>query len=360
MVPLLEDFKNLLSFEKSLFWGYVFGFVDYNTFCDKVFNIKQGEIIEKEVLMRHFGPSKEPELKSQLTDFIMCLEKYRCETNPKSFQQLDFEQILRLSENSRKDNIPSFCVLLDKKRASNFSLDTLNQSNTENLEQSPLDSEESSLSQGSEFDKLQKQCDERKFSFIKRLCDLDRSFFYYVQICYTLICQATFNCFKVYIQKRAEDLADEDKAFSVKNLTMFSLYGNDKNRKNERALQFTSPYKNEEFINEVWQEELKDISFFNFYGYDCSNIFKQMFLRLENEIEAEESKLLIVDLESFPLPNLFWNCSNSKPWKYYFKVYDFRSSEKTYTYPAAELEKYYQPYFDPWGSEDFEYDPDND
>ncbi len=90
---------------------------------------------------------------------------------------------------------------------------------------------------------------------------------------------------------------------------MFSLYGNDKNRKNERALQFTSPYKNEEFINDVWQEELKDISFFNFYGYDCSNIFKQMFLRLENEIEAEESKLplhLIVDLESFPLPNLFW------------------------------------------------------
>ena len=327
MVTLLEEYKNLLKNKKDMFWGYLFGFVDYNTIFEQLFNTQQKQVFEN-------GDFKEDSQKPKIKSFINSLEYYRSQRNSKSFPLLDFEQTLHLSKNSFKDQILSLCVLLNRKDISPVSLDISNQLDTRNLKQIQADSLKS------------KERDKEQFSNIEHLYDLDAPFFHFLQGTYSFICQSTYNCFKNYIKKRAYDLIDKDDAFSAKNLSMFLVYGNVENSK---VLKFATPYKNEQLISDLWQKEMQNVGFINLYDYNFLYVFDKLFYRLENEMLEKELELplhVTVGLKTFPLAQLFWNSSSTYAWNYSFKVHDFRSTGRTYVYPVEQLEQYYEPNFD--------------
>ena len=220
--------------------------------------------------------------------------------------------------------------MLDRKQAGPLLLDRSFRSDTRNLEQMKMDSLES------------EERNKEYFSYIERLYYLDAPFFYYLQASYSFICQCTYNCFKKYIRKRAYDLINNDDAFSAENLRMFPVYGN---VEDSEVLKFATPYKNERLISDLWQKEIQNIGFLNFYDYDFLYIFETLFCRLENEMLARESESplhITVGLKNFPSAQLFWNSSNINAWGYSFKIHDFRSTGRTWIYPIEQLEQYYE------------------
>lgn len=89
---------------------------DFNRF----FKIEQ---VEEDLKENAQNLEQEQKINSQLRYFVSYLDKYRCKRNSKTLQQLDFEQVWHLSENSSKDKMLSLCVLLDEKQAQLNTLD---------------------------------------------------------------------------------------------------------------------------------------------------------------------------------------------------------------------------------------------
>ena len=94
MITFLKDFESLANDKKNIFWDYVFGFVDYNTTCNKLFKIEQKQVTKDKDFKEDLqNPVPYGEVKFQLRTFIDYLEYYRNQKNSKSSQQLDLEQV---------------------------------------------------------------------------------------------------------------------------------------------------------------------------------------------------------------------------------------------------------------------------
>ena len=165
----LKDFESLANNKKSLFWAYTFGFVNYDTMFNKLFKIER---VEKNFEENAQSSKEQQKINSQLRYFVSYLDDYRSRRNPKSLQQLDFEQVLHLSENSSKDKMLSLCVLLDEKRAKLNSLD---------FEESSSDQDSNTEQPDEQADNSQRDLDGQQFSFLENLYDLDKPFFYYIR-----------------------------------------------------------------------------------------------------------------------------------------------------------------------------------
>lgn len=319
---MFEQLKNFSDHEITIFWFYIFGFGDYQTTYEELFSSQSNNY-----------PAYPT---SNLRNFIIYLQRYRSKTNYnyKNFKQLDLEQLESLGNNKLQSNFPAICVLLDKKT---------NQSYVDKQE-SAVDREFISQQLTSQLEKdRESKIDKEQFYSIIELINLDVSFFQYIQLTYALICQSLFHFFKEYIRNRSQNLA-RTHVFSRRNLYYFAWSGRNEQNNSDSKKSFLEFKKSDEkLIDELWQNQLEKLSFFNFQGYDCSHVFRNMLERLREQIEKEELPLhIVIDIQNFPLTNLFWNCSNYNFWKYSLEIFNFTPKNRTFQIPSIELQAYYE------------------